>query len=148
MSLWAPPCWSTAAHALRSGRARTDTHVRCRVLTSGTLGSRPTSTCLVWIAPTSLPERRARVCALVSKRASTSSRSRSCARARHRLAPRVSTARSKARIIAKIEDRKRRAQPARIVKATDAVCRPRDLGIESEYHTLALVHTRSWILVA
>jgi pyruvate kinase len=123
-----------------------ESHVRCRVLTPGKLGSR---------RHINLPGVDVSLPSLTEKdekdvRAGVAAGIDFVALSFVRKAEDIGTLRnlltslgSKAKIIAKIEDQGGLRNIESIVKATDAVMVARgDLGIEIEYHTLPLVQTR------
>jgi pyruvate kinase len=122
------------------------THVRCRVLTQGVLGSR---------RHVNLPGMNVNLPSLTEKderdlRAGVEAGIDFVALSFVRKSEDIALLRgvldrlgSKARIIAKIEDQSGVRNLHSIVKATDAVMVARgDLGIEIPYHTLALVQTQ------
>ena len=122
------------------------THVRCRVLTPGKLGSR---------RHVNLPGMNVNLPALTEKdmkdvRAGVEAGIDFVALSFVRKSEDIGQLRefldqlgSKARIIAKIEDQSGVRNLHSIIKATDAVMVARgDLGIEIDYHTLALVQTQ------
>ncbi len=122
------------------------THVRCRVLTPGKLGSRRHINLPgVDVGLPSLTEKdekdvRAGVAAGIDFVALSFVRKSQDVEVLRRLLDRLG---SKARIIAKIEDQGGLRNLQSIVKASDAVMVARgDLGIEIEYHTLPIVQTR------
>jgi pyruvate kinase len=122
------------------------THVRCRVLTPGKLGSRRHINLPgVDVGLPSLTEKderdvRAGVEAGIDFVALSFVRKSQDVEALRRLLDRLG---SRARIISKIEDQGGLRNLHSIVKASDAVMVARgDLGIEIEYHTLPIVQTR------
>ena len=122
------------------------THVRCRVLTPGKLGSRRHINLPgVDVGLPSLTEKdekdvRAGVAAGIDFVALSFVRKSQDVEVLRRLLDRLG---SKARIISKIEDQGGLRNLQSIVKASDAVMVARgDLGIEIEYHTLPIVQTR------
>ena len=122
------------------------THVRCRVLTPGKLGSRRHINLPgVDVGLPSLTEKdekdvRAGVAAGIDFVALSFVRKSEDVEVLRRLLDRLG---SKARIISKIEDQGGLRNLQSIVKASDAVMVARgDLGIEIEYHTLPIVQTR------
>src|SRR3954453_339554 len=122
------------------------THVRCRVLTPGKLGSRRHINLPgVEVGLPSLTEKdendvRAGVAAGIDFVALSFVRKAEDVTVLRQLLDRLG---SKARIISKIEDQGGLRNLQSIVKASDAVMVARgDLGIEIDYHTLPLVQTR------
>ena len=122
------------------------THVRCRVLTPGKLGSRRHINLPgVDVGLPSLTEKdekdvRAGVAAGIDFVALSFVRKSQDVVVLRRLLDRLG---SKARIISKIEDQGGLRNLQSIVKASDAVMVARgDLGIEIDYHTLPIVQTR------
>jgi len=122
------------------------THVRCRVLTPGKLGSRRHINLPgVDVGLPSLTEKdekdvRAGVAAGIDFVALSFVRKSQDVGVLRQLLDRLG---SKARIISKIEDQGGLRNLHSIVKASDAVMVARgDLGIEIDYHTLPLVQTR------
>ena len=122
------------------------THVRCRVLTPGKLGSRRHINLPgVDVGLPSLTEKdendvRAGVAAGIDFVALSFVRKSQDVAVLRQLLDRLG---SKARIISKIEDQGGLRNLHSIVKASDAVMVARgDLGIEIDYHTLPLVQTR------
>jgi pyruvate kinase len=123
-----------------------DTHVRCRVITPGKLGSRRHINLPgVEVNLPSLTEKdakdiRAGVEAGIDFVALSFARSANDILVLRALLDHLG---SKARIIAKIEDQCGIRNLEAIVKASDAIMVARgDLGIEIDYHTLPLVQTR------
>ncbi len=126
--------------------AKDDTHVRCRVLTPGKLGSRRHINLPgVDVNLPSLTEKdevdiRTGVAAGIDFVALSFVRRRDDILVLRALLDHLS---SKARIIAKIEDQGGLRNLEAIVKVSDAVMVARgDLGIEVDYHTLPLVQSR------
>jgi len=122
------------------------THVRCRVLTPGKLGSRRHINLPgVDVGLPSLTEKdekdvRGGVAAGIDFVALSFVRKSQDVEVLRRLLDRLG---SKARIISKIEDQGGLRNLQSIVKASDAVMVARgDLGIEIDYHTLPIVQTR------
>ena len=120
--------------------------VRCRVLTSGKLGSRRHINLPgVEVNLPALTDKDRRDVTPASRPASISSRSPSCARVRtsRSCAPFSTSLGSEARIIAKIEDQAGVRNLEQIVREADAVMVARgDLGIEIDYHRLPQVQTQ------
>jgi pyruvate kinase len=125
---------------------KTSTHVRCKVLTPGKLGSRRhinlpgVEVNLPSLTEKDITDIRVGVESGIDFVALSFVRKGDDIRALRKL---LESLNSKARIIAKIEDQSGLRNLEEIVRASDAVMVARgDLGIEIDYHTLPLVQTR------